>query len=244
MVYTGLSPGCPLKEHHMKFKSPLIASASGSLAGITASRNKGGQYFRRRAVPTNPNSTYQQAVRGYLNTLSNLWLNTLTAAQRVAWDTYAANVPLLNPLGDPINVTGLNMYVRSNVALLQAAMTRVDDAPTTFNLGDYTNPSFAYDATASEIDVTFDNTDAWANEDDAAMLVYGSRQQGASVIFFKGPYRFAGTIDGDSATPPTSPAAISAPFPAVAGNNCHCRIVVVRADGRVSMPFRGVGLSA
>lgn len=228
----------------MKYKSTLLGQASGSLAGVTFSHNKGGEYVRRRAIPTNPNSTFQQAVRGIVAALSNHWLNTLTAAQRAAWETYAENVTIVDRLGDPIYITGLNHYVRSNTPLLQAGMTRVDAAPTTFNLGEFTNPSFGYDAANSEVDVTFDNTDAWANEDDAAMILWASRQQNPSINYFKGPYRFAGTIDGDSVTAPTSPAAISAPFACAAGNFCFCKVSVIRADGRLSLPFRGYGLSA
>lgn len=228
----------------MLIKSALFSEGSGSLGGITASRNKGGIYFRRRAIPTNPNSPQQQTIRGFVNQLSNLWGTTLTIVQRDAWETYAANVTVLNKLGDPINITGLNHYVRSNVPRLQNALPRADDGPTAYDLGDFTNPSFAYDAAAAEIDVTFDDTDDWANEDDAAMLIYGSRQQGPTINFFKGPYRVALPILGDTITPETSPFASAAPFPCAAGNRCFVFIRVSRADGRLSMPFRDFGLSA
>lgn len=228
----------------MIFKSPLISSGSGSIGGVTLSHNKGGQYFRRRAIPTNPNSTYQQAVRGVLNSLVNHWGNTLTAAQRQAWATYAANVPVLNALGDPIYLTALNHYVRCNTPRMQSGEAGVDDAPTVFNLGEFTPPSFAYDATAGEIDVTFDSDDDWANEDDAVMIISGSREQSPTINYFKGPYRFAANIEGDSTTPPTSPAALTAPFPCTAGNLCFVMSRVSRADGRLSMPFRGFGVSA
>lgn len=223
----------------MKFKSSIFAQSSGSLAGTVFSHNKGGQYVRNRSTPTNPNTPQQQLIRGLVGGLSNLWTNTLTAAQRAAWDTYAENVTLLNALGEPINVTGLNMYVRSNTARLAAALSRIDAAPTVFNTGDFTPPTFALDEPNDEVDVTFDNTDAWANEDDAAMLIYTSAPQGLAVNFWKGPYRFAGRIDGDSTTAPTSPAAITLATPVATGQRIFVRAIVVRADGRVSLPFRG-----
>lgn len=228
----------------MLFKSALITQGSGSIFGLTASRNKGGNYFRQRQIPTNPNSPQQQAVRGIVGDLSNLWVNTLTAAQRTAWADYAANVPLINRLGDPNTVPPLSQYVRSNTPRVQAGQARVDDGPTDFTLGSFTNPSFGVDATADEVDVTFDNTDPWATEDDAFALVFCSRPQNASINFFKGPYRFAGVIAGDSGTPPTSPTAIALPFAAVAGQRVFVKFSVSRADGRLSQVFRGFGLGA
>ncbi len=73
----------------MIFTSPLIEAGSGSVAGLTFSRNKGGNYLRGRAIPTNPNSPLQQAVRSIMSQLTANWLNVLTAIQRVAWETYA-----------------------------------------------------------------------------------------------------------------------------------------------------------
>lgn len=228
----------------MLIKSQIFTQLSGSIGGLTASRNRGGAYVRARALPTNPNSPNQQAVRGILGDLANLWNNALTVSQRQVWGVYALNVPVINRVGASINLTGQQMYIRTNTPALQAGLSRIDDGPTTYNLGSYTNPSFGFDATADEVDVTFNDGDDWANEDDAAMLIYASRPQNATINFFKGPYRLAGLIAGDSSTPPTSPAAITAPFPAVAGQRVFVRAQVVRADGRLSAPFRGLSLAA
>lgn len=228
----------------MKFKSQILQQASGSVGGLTYSHNAGGMYTRQRSIPTDPATPQQSTVRGLMAQLANLWVNTLTAAQRAAWDVYAANVPVLNVFGDPIFISGLNHYVRSNVPILQAAGPRVDDGPAIYDLGDYTNPSFGIDATADEVDVTFTEADDWVDEDDAYMIIWCSRPQNPSINFFKGPYRFAGVIAGDSVTPPTSPAAIALPFVAAVGQRIFVRANVARADGRLSTPFRGFGLGA
>lgn len=221
----------------MIFTSPLVAAGSGSLAGITMAHNKGGQYLRRRAIPTNPNSPQQSTVRSHLNSLANLWRNTLTDVQRLSWETYAENVTVLNRLGNPIFLTGLNHYIRSNVPRLQAAMTRIDSAPTIYNLGEFTSPTAIYDSLNDEVDLTFTVGDDWVNEDDAAMLISGSREQNPTINYFKGPYRYADAILGDSITPPTSPYTVAMPFPCVVGNRCFLFIRVTRADGRLSTPY-------
>jgi hypothetical protein len=219
-----------------------VAAVSGSVGGTTFSRNRGGPYMRVRAIPVDPGTTYQTAVRAIVSDLTSRWLNTLTAAQRAAWDTYALNVELPGPLGNMRNVGGLAMYVRSNVPRLQASAStypRVDDAPTVFNLGDFTYPSLGNASEAAQTaSLVFDNTDDWANEDNAGMLVYGSRAQNASRNFFKGPYRQCHDIQGDSTTPPTSPATVTWPFPFQQGQRVFAQVRVTRADGRLSSPFR------
>ena len=78
----------------MLFQGPLISAASGSLGGLTASHNAGGNYLRARVVPTDPQSPRQVSLRQIVGTLSNRWVNTLSQLQRDAWETYAQNVPL------------------------------------------------------------------------------------------------------------------------------------------------------
>ncbi len=223
----------------MKYTSPIISAASGSLAGNTFSRNKFGQYIRSRAVPVNPGTPFQTAIRSALASLSNLWGSTLTAPQREAWDTYAANVTVLDPLGAPINLTGFNHYIRSNTPRLQAGLARIDDGPTVFDLGTFTSPTgFNGTAATDEFSFNFTNADAWANATGAAMLVFSGRQQQATINYFKGPYRFAQSILGDDTTPPTSPVVISSPFLMDIGNFTFTRVRVSQADGRLSPDFR------
>lgn len=221
------------------FKSPIIAGASGSLAGITFSHNKGGQYLRARVVPTNPSTPQQEAVRIAVGVLSSRWVEVLSEAERAAWDLYALNVPLVNPLGDPINVTGLNMFIRSNAPAIQAAESIVDTAPAIFDLGSFTPPSFVAHASTDTVSVTFDNTDAWANEDSSIMTIFGSRPQNPSINYFKGPYRYLGKIEGNSTTPPVSPSVQDLAFPVELDQKMFFMVRVLRADARLSSSFRG-----
>jgi hypothetical protein len=223
----------------MLFKPLIGAELSGSVGGITASHNRGGAYFRSRVVPTDPASPQQVAVRDAMAQLAARWTTALTAAEREAWDTYAFNVPLLNRLGESINVTGLNMYQRSNVPRLQNALPRVDAAPTSFNLGDFTAPAIASFTAPAALSLTFEATDDWVGEDDSAMLLYGSRDTSPSINFFQGPYRaYATQLVGEVAVPPTSPFAGVNPFQVTVGNKVFVKATVSRADGRLSAVTR------
>lgn len=225
----------------MKFKSQVYTEASGSIGGVTYSRNRGGMYTRARAKPTNPNTPEQQIVRAIMASLTAAWVNDLTAGNRNSWDAYAAATPITNLLGEPVNVGGLGMFIRSNSPRLQSGFPRVDNYSGPNNLGGYTEPDWttvvASEAT-QDISLPFDETDNWVDGDDNALILWASRPQNLSVNYFKGPYRQAGYIAGDSTTPPTSPVTIAAPFPFAAGQRLFLRVNVSRADGRLSTQSR------
>lgn len=220
----------------------MVAEARGSVGGIVFSRNAAGAYVRTRTVPINPGSARQQAVRFAVAQLATRWVETLTIAQRASWETYGENVLLPNPLGQMRNVGGLAHYVRSNaprIGFSAGFLPIVDDAPTIFDLGTYTEPSCSLvNAATDDFQWAFDNTDAWAEEDDAAMMVFASKPQNQSVNFFKGPYRAAEAVLGSSTLTPTSPTVMDLPFPVEVDHRVFFRCNVTRADGRLATSFR------
>ena len=219
-----------------------VASIRGSIGGWVFSRNAGGDYIRNRAIPTQPGSAQQNAVKALMSQLTNVWATTLTIAQRDAWRSYAEAVELPNSQGIYRNVGGLAMFIRSNLPRLQESpigLPRVDSGPTTFTLGDYTAPiAGVASAATQQLSVGFTEADDWVGEDEAAMLVYMSRPQNPAVTFFKGPYRLAGSILGDSVTPLTTPQLFDSPFTFVEGQKIFARFNVTRADGRLGTEFR------
>lgn len=226
----------------MKFKGTIIGEASGSVASLTFSHNRGGQYIRQRSIPVNPGTQFQQTVRNATAQLTARWNGQLTQAQREAWDNYALQVPLPDSLGEPRNVGGIGMYNRSNVGRIQAGLAIVDDGPIVFNLGDLTPPVISdLDPEAQQFELAFSESDAWVQEDGGALLVYGSRAVSRSRNFFKGPYRFAVALLGSSTSPPTSPVAINNPFPFDSANQLFTQFRATRADGRLTSALRESG---
>lgn len=216
-----------------------VTDIRGSIGGTTFSRNKYGAYARTRTVPVNPKTVAQTKVRSVVASMIDIWKNTLTAAQRAAWAVYAANVPVLNRLGDSVNLSGWNMFCRTNSALLYNDFLAVADAPTDYTLGEQDPTlSIAVSEATQLMTITFDDSMDWCGEDDAHLLVYASRPQNVTVNFFAGPYQLAGTLDGDTAVPISSPLTMAVPFAVVAGQKLFVQCRIVRADGRLSEPFR------
>lgn len=100
----------------------LFTNVSGSIGGVTGSRNKGGQYLRGRTTPTNPNSTAQQLVRSAFSDATSAW-SALLAVNRGAWNDYAALQSWTNALGDPIQLSGQQAYIGAYSASMSAGLT-------------------------------------------------------------------------------------------------------------------------
>lgn len=216
-----------------------IIQISGSIGGNTFARNRSGNYMRARTKPINPNSARQIAVRAALASLTTRWAQTLTAVQRTAWNLYASNVNMLNRLGETINLTGFNHFIRSNSALQRMAMTIIDDGPTTFEIPAQ-DPAFGIAGSEATqiIDITFDPNMDWVSEDGAVMWVYHGQPQNAQRNFFAGPWRLSGVKLGDSGTPLISPQSTAAVFAITEGQRIWSYARISRADGRLSQPFR------
>ncbi|MBA7645086.1 hypothetical protein ES703_52839 [subsurface metagenome] len=210
---------------------------SGSIGGTVWSRNRFGAYARNRSVPVNPNTDRQVGVRNIVKALTIAWQNVLTQVQRDAWDEYAANIDWLNRLGQSVNLTGLNHYLRSNTPRMQVAMARLDAAPVIFNLA---TAELALGATGQEagqtITLTFDAAAAWTSEAGGFQAFYMGIPKNASIKFFGGPWRLLDGQFGQDAPngEPASPRVVAAPWPIAEGQRIWVRSRIGRADGRLS----------
>lgn len=217
----------------MKFKSALVTQASGSIGGMTASRNRGGMYFRARSIPVNPSTTFQQTVRTNFTSLAAAWTDDLSEAQRTSWNTFAVNVTVTDSFGDQRQISGINHFIRSNALRLQAGLSTVLQAPSSFTGVSFGEPSITdWDLALQEVDISF-TLALWRTQNGGALLVYLSRPQGEGINYFRGPYRLAGIILGNSSSPPTSPQVVNLPFPVVAGQQVFGYARALLADGRV-----------
>lgn len=106
----------------------IFTNISGSLGGMTGSRNKGGQYLRARTNPTQPNTLPQQNARQRFGAASAAWGN-LAPEIRALWNNYASLQSWTNRLGDPIQLTGQQAYVGSNSALASVGLAQITNPP-------------------------------------------------------------------------------------------------------------------
>lgn len=113
----------------------LDVPQSGSVAGVTSSRNRYGQYRRTRAIPVNPNSQAQQLVRGRLNELSTQW-RSLEQAIRDSWTSAAQSFPRTDSLGQTYYLTGAQLFISMNLLNMASGQATITAPPVS-------NPDFS-----------------------------------------------------------------------------------------------------
>lgn len=215
-----------------------IVQMSGSIAGNTFARNRYGNYVRSRTKPVNPNTARQIEVKAAMAFLTDRWANTLTALQRTAWNLYASSVAMKNKLGETVNLSGFNHYIRSNIIAKMVPYPIVDAGPVVFELPAQ-DPTLA--VTCSEatqiLTMAYDDTMDWATEDAAYIYFFQGKPQNAQRSFFAGPWRFIGSVAGIDPGGPVEPHAGAAVFAIAEGQHQWIYARIQRADGRLSEPF-------
>ena len=215
----------------MLFKGLLVTALSGSVDGITASRNRGGQYFRKRATPTNPNSINQQEVRAAMGELSSGW-RLLTETQRVDWKSYADQTPV-EIQGETRFLTGFQMYIRGNTPREYFETARIDDGPATAGLPVFTTPTLNITAATKELIVGFEDTDDWVDQDGGGMYVTASNGLSQSINFFKSGFKKIDVIPGSGTVPPTSPTSLAGLSNWDVGDKVFVRVNIFDEEGRI-----------
>lgn len=215
---------------------PLVTVISGSQGGTTFSRNRYGMYTRNRTKPINPNSARQISARERFNTLATYWRDTLTQPQRDAWDTYAAGTNWQNRVGQVVQLTGMNHFIRSNNFRLVAAKAVVPAAPLVFGLPAQEDLwSHATDSVAQQVTVTYTfPTDV----DDQDYFFYQGKPVDGSRVFFAGPWRLAVTVFGNNGAPPVSPKISASSYVVSAGQKSFLYCRRLDDDMRLTEPFR------
>lgn len=221
----------------MKFLPLIGTSLSGSVGGLTASRNRGGAYFKEKPLPVNPNTAQQVEVRNSMRNALYTYRNDLTDAQLAAWAVYAENTPVTDKIGQTTLNSALNMFVRANVPRKQIGLQAVKDAPTIYDLGSFKEVQVqaATIATLGMI-VNVPGNSTWNEQDDSALSLYVSRPYNATKTSFNGSYQFAGILEGESATPPSQKNFQNVPFSGtwVTGNRVFWKVNISWGDGRYS----------
>ena len=101
---------------------------SGSAKGVTARQVGGRSILSLRCWPTGLATSAQVARRASMGRITKKW-QTLTAAQMAGWDSLAEHCTGASVLGTTAEISGLNLFIRLNVARVMAGESMLLDAP-------------------------------------------------------------------------------------------------------------------
>ena len=106
----------------------LDVPSTGKRGVVVGQGGRYGQVSRTLAIPTNPRTTAQLAVRQALSTQAKKW-RTLTQAQIAAWNTTAADQQTTPEDGQSGRKTGLQLFIQVNTIGLLTGQPTVSDPP-------------------------------------------------------------------------------------------------------------------
>jgi hypothetical protein len=218
----------------MLFLSTIVTQGSGSIGGVTAARNRGGNYFRSRVSPVNPQTGAQEVVRRNLAAATTSW-RTLSESQRGAWNAAADAITVPNRLGQQVRLTGQQWYVRLNSFRFLVGGAEINDPPSLGSTTLAVPASVVLDASAGSIVASLNASDPWAGSDEGRLAVFLSRQQSPGVSSTRQAFTFWDVENGDSVTPVNSLGITGgAPHPIIAGQAYFVRFRASDADGLLS----------
>lgn len=169
-------------------KSTILAQISGSINGLTFAHNKGGAYARNRSLPSNPGTDRQDQVRTAMTALSKMWAEYLSPAQRDQWSAYGGSVTVLNRIGDPIQLSGINAYIRVNLfRMATLGLAAVSDPPDPVGNPDAIPSYQSSNITNEEGDVTI-NVETTALLSSYGIIFYYSPPISPGIRYYRGPY--------------------------------------------------------
>lgn len=221
----------------MLFRGLLITNLSGSLDGITASRNRGGSYLRERVLPVDPNTTNQQVLRTAFAEATQTWAE-MSEAGRQAWNQYATRRTVPSRLGEQRHISGQAYFTRWWVFRYQTLNTvlsnsMTDTAPAYDQAGDFLlAPTVSLVSGNTTLRISWAGTPTWELDGGNFFTVFASTPRAPTINWFRGPYLIVGAVAGDPEEPPTSPQDIELP-PArqpSAGEKLFVRIRMSRED--------------
>lgn len=185
---------------------PAVAAASGSIGGTVFAHNKGGMYIRNRSIPTTSTTEKALAQKARMAAASQAWQG-LTAAQRLAWLEWANENPVIDKLGQSMNLTGHQAYCGNYSRMSLAGETPLTIPPITPAPAPLLTATLNLDIGVGAFDVTYTATPLGA--DDALWLVANvhnsaainyveniKRWIGVSAAAQASPYDFESDIEG------------------------------------------------
>jgi hypothetical protein len=134
-----------------KVKLGVLAAASGKAGGVIYSRNRGGAYIKNWVKVINPNTPAQSLTRQRFSTLSSKW-KILTTAERQSWNSATPNFPVIDRLGDSIELSGQQLYMQMNRNLQSISALAINVAPAPKTVTSPTFVSVTVDTTQFSID--------------------------------------------------------------------------------------------
>lgn len=204
--------------------------SSGSYQGMTASRNRFGQYMRTRASPVQPRTAPQLNQRARMTTNAAAW-RALTDNQRAGWLSLGLSISRTDSLGQAYTMNGFMAFCSINNNKLDAGDAAITDAPLIVTPPDLVTATLTL--TSAAFSVAYTATPLAAG----VRLFFWASPQTSAGRKFNGDYRLLSVTAAAAASPANVLAVYSARFGVpVTGNRIFVGLQTYQAGFKGS-PF-------
>lgn len=216
----------------------IVSDIRGSIGGETYSRNPGGLYVKARSSPAQPASAYRDTVQAALTALTQAWSGTLTESQRTGWRQYAKTWPDHNRLGQVIQHTGFNHFVRCNFYFYVAYSSIQFSNPP--EAGPAHLPQFTFTANSGTNQVTialpmvsYPTPPVWQ-----FLFLYIGKEVNTGRNYYSTPWRWRSHNYWNGTIWTHDPWVVSTPWNITSGKKLFCKMATVLEHGETSKLFQ------
>lgn len=162
-----------------------VSEIRGKEGGVIYSRNAYGAYMKAKVSPVNPQTAKQQAQRALMGNLAQSW-QTLTPAEKAAWENLGEQVTRINVFGDSTTYKGFGIYMRLNRNLSVVGESALTVAPSPPEMDPVVLGTFTAAVTGPAFNFGFTPTPLDAN---TYIVVYATNNIITGRQFVKNYYR-------------------------------------------------------
>lgn len=106
----------------------IVGQISGRIGGNVYSHNRYGSYIRNGTIPVTSTTSYALAAKARMTGGTQAW-QLLTPGERLAWNEWAAQNPVVNRLGQSVLLTGHAAFVGPFCRLVAAGAATITTPP-------------------------------------------------------------------------------------------------------------------
>lgn len=217
-----------------------LGQASGRIGGTIFSKNRAGVYIRNGTKPVNTYSYYRQQVKARLSDASKHWVG-LTQAQRDAWNTWAAQVPWKNRLGQSISLSGQQGCIQCNARILAVGGAMIDIPSLTVSPDNISGVTVTRDIGAGTFNLAWTSGALGASE---CLWLRGAVLDSPSQKYWTNRFRWFKTTAAAATTPQTLDADVATRFGTLQAGQLFVLeySVIDNLSGLVSSVFTDAGV--
>jgi hypothetical protein len=174
----------------------MVGQASGSIGSTTFSHNRYGTYVRRRAIPVQPGTPLQLAIRQQLGDASTFW-KSLGINLRTAWQAWADQNPIPDVLGDKQTLTGHAAFIKINSKYRHILSAYLQAPPVAPAPASFMTLYVTADIGAGAVSLVFSETPCIADE---AIEVWAAVTNSKAINYMKNRLKYCGITSAAAAS--------------------------------------------